>query len=187
MDAGLALKEMVEGKGVREIKFVSSTFKRAVETAEIARGVLVEGLGGDGGGAVVKGGVKRCTEFRERYFGRLDGLPLPTYAYVWPVDKITTSNKGFDVESVDEVWARASERLVELDKEIGGEGVCLVVAGHADTLQIMQAGRAGLEHLGDFSSYRFKNGECRFMDGVLPPKEDMSAPEKWMKGNGIVE
>ena len=186
------MRGMVEGKGLREVKFVSSTFKRAAETAELARGVLVEELGGEEGLPkeglpVVVGGVKKCTEFRERYFGRLDGLPLPTYAYVWPVDKMTTSNKGFDVESVEEVWSRSSSRLRELDEEMGGEDVCLVVAGHADTLQIMQAGRAGVEYLGDFSSYRFKNGECRVMDGNLPPKEDMSAPERWKKGNGIVE
>ena len=195
-DAGRSLRSLIEGEdraregrgqgGLKEVKFLSSTFRRAVETAEIARRALEGEMGSTGAPSApsVNPGVLKVTEFRERYFGRLDGLPLSTYAYVWPVDMVTTENKGFGVESVEEVWSRSSSALERLDAEIGGKGVCLVVAGHADTLQIMQAGTAGTEHLGDFSSYRFKNGECRVLDGSLPEREEMGPPENLTKGQG---
>ena len=74
--------------------------------------------------------------------------------------------------------------LEEVEKKIGGEGVTIVIVSHADTLQILQAGQGlGLDKMGEFSSYRFKNGECRVMGEELPEKQEMEPPEIWKKGN----
>mmetsp|Transcript_40433 Transcript_40433/g.79129 ORF Transcript_40433/g.79129 Transcript_40433/m.79129 type:complete len:117 (+) Transcript_40433:689-1039(+) len=114
-------------------------------------------------------------------------MKLYTYAYVWPVDLLLPTHTGFDVESVAAVARRAGEAVARIDASLGdGETLgtdVLVLAGHADTLQILQVLAAGVEEgmLGTFSSYRFGNGEVRFMGrdvGTLPDPSPMVPPEK---------
>jgi broad specificity phosphatase PhoE len=94
-----------------------------------------------------------------------------TYAYVWPLDRMNVTHTAFDVESVAAVCTRF-KRLVEdlenanftrsLENEPKFTGVNHVVCvSHADVLQIAQLYAAEVPNVGEFSSYRFANGEIR--------------------------
>jgi broad specificity phosphatase PhoE len=107
----------------------------------------------------------------ERYFGQLDGLPLSTYAYVWPEDKKDVTFTGrFHVESVAAVATRLRQVILEIEQsdlhkvnhDHQREDV-IVLTSHADVLQILQLYASGKDNVGEFSSYRFGNGEVRFM------------------------
>jgi len=128
----------------------------------------------------------------ERYFGRLDGDYLFTYAYVWPVDMFDSTQKGFDVESVAEVSKRTGDAMLRIDSDVVNRGKELngrsegsrdivVITSHADTLQILQVYAAGLPNVGMFSSYRFENGEVREMQRTLsslPAPVPLQVPQK---------
>jgi len=121
--------------------------------------------------------------FVERYFGRLDGDKLYTYAYVWPVDVFDVTHKAFDVESVAGVCARTGEAIQRIDNSplhSGSDGDVIVVVSHADTLQILQTYAAGLQNVGKFSQYRFNNGEVRALKQTpdsLPPPVALKVPK----------
>lgn len=99
----------------------------------------------------------------ERSFGRLDGEDIRTYAYVWPLDRFNVTHTAFEVESVAAVCTRIRETLLELEATIGtqqdDQHYSIVLASHADVLQIAQLYAAGVENVGEFSSYRFQS-EC---------------------------
>ncbi len=161
------------------VEWVSSPFRRAVQTCEIAREEAMRSMPED----LEVGTVTRAEEFRERFFGRLDGMGLETYGFVWPGDRIETGSAGFEVESVEEVWVRVRRGVDMCERR--WEGKVVVVGGHADTSQIMQVGYArggGADvYLGDFSSFRFANGEVRVLGEALPDPKEMEPP-KWYKG-----
>jgi broad specificity phosphatase PhoE len=98
-------------------------------------------------------------ELRERYFGTLDGTILINYNKVWPVDNLDAHNKRYDVESVHEVIVRVSQLVSMLEQEY--EGKHIVMASHADTLQIFQT-YMSMSDPRKFSQYRFKNGEVMY-------------------------
>jgi len=177
------------GDGSRVI-FVSSPFARAVQTAE----ACLEGLRQDDGklisrirdnlGLQVSPDVVFEDRLVERYFGRLDGEAIYTYAYVWPLDKFDVAHRAFDVESVAAVATRI--RSVVLDLEQRYSNCHIVLVGHADVLQIAQLYGAFSEdnnlNVGEFSSYRFANGEVRpMLIGTaehLPDPVPLEAPER---------
>jgi broad specificity phosphatase PhoE len=99
-------------------------------------------------------------ELRERYFGTLDGTILINYNKVWPVDNLDAHNKRYDVESVHEVIVRVSQLVSMLEQEY--EGKHIVMASHADTLQIFQT-YMSMSDPRKFSQYRFKNGEVIYV------------------------
>jgi len=90
-NSGEALKELVDGLsssvegGVERVVFAASPFRRAVETAELAAKGLQDRMAESPVDYTVTAPILRISQFRERFFGRLDGLPLSTYSYVWPV------------------------------------------------------------------------------------------------------
>lgn len=114
----------------------------------------------------------------ERYFGRLDAQAIYTYAYVWPLDKFNVTHTAFDVESVAAVCTRLREVVLELEKVY--DNCHLVWVSHADVLQIAQMYAAGADNVGEFSSYRFQNGEVRKMavqsTDHLPDPVPLEAP-----------
>jgi Fructose-2,6-bisphosphatase len=121
----------------------------------------------------------------ERYFGQLDGLPLSTYAYVWPEDKKDVTFTGrFHVESVAAVATRLREVILEIEQsdlhhEEEGDDI-IVLTSHADVLQILQLYASGMDNVGEFSSYRFGNGEVRFMGrttDTLPEPSPLEVPK----------
>jgi probable phosphoglycerate mutase len=108
----------------------SSDFARARQTAEIVRNRL--------------GAAPATLEpaLRERYFGQLDGGPVSGYAQVWAADAADAATGARGAEPADAVFARAAALVAELERRYQGQDILLV--SHGDTLQILQAGLAGL-------------------------------------------
>lgn len=69
---------------------------------------------------------------------------------------------AFDVESVAAVSTRIHSTILDIDSK-HSTGNHIILTSHADVLQITQVYAAGLENVGEFSSYRFGNGEVRRM------------------------
>lgn len=144
-----------------KIVFVSSPFARALQTAK----ACVDGLEESFLHELDELDLELSTDIQmedrlmERYFGRLDGEAIYTYAYVWPVDKFNTTHTAFDTESVAAVATRLN-RIVE-DQESKFSNAHIVWTSHADVLQIAQLYAADYDNVGSFSSFRFGNGEVR--------------------------
>ncbi|KAL7498526.1 hypothetical protein ACHAWT_006288 [Skeletonema menzelii] len=168
----------------KEVYFYSSPFARAKETAE-------QCLAGMRANEVAKRieelGLKVNKEvilddgLMERYFGRLDGTELLTYAYVWPVDMFDPTHTAFDVESVAAVSTRLRSTLLDIDSKHDEGGNHIVLTSHADVLQITQVYASGLDNVGKFSQYRFGNGEVRKMGrtvDTLPEPVPLQPPER---------
>ena len=199
--AGKALYDLVSTPSHQlnpTIQFVSSPFARTRQTTmnaidgflsclDPADDFSLNGQVCDGVSADTLNDATVYTDFfRERFFGKLDGMKLSTYAYVWPVDKMDTINTGFGCESVDEVYERVNKGIALCERRWSQQTV--VIVSHADTLQILQTGGARGEgkggNIGDFSDYRFKNGEVRVLrQGELPEAEKMEPPARWSQGN----
>ena len=155
-------------QSTKQVYFYSSPFARAKETAEqcligistnqdVANKVNLLGL-------QINPDIDIDDGLMERFFGRLDGMELSTYAYVWPVDIFMNTHTAFDVESVAAVSMRIRDTLLNIDARHGGPGGNhIVLTSHADVLQITQVYAAGLDNVGLFSQYRFGNGEVRRM------------------------
>lgn len=169
----------------KQLYFYSSPFARAKETAY----ACLEGLrGNDDVETKIKGlGLKVNEEvfiddgLMERFFGRLDGKELLTYAYVWPVDTFDPTHTAFDVESVAAVSTRIRSTLLDIDSKHDEGGNHIVLTSHADVLQITQVYAAGLDNVGMFSQYRFGNGEVRRMGRnvtTLPEAVPLQPPER---------
>ena len=177
------------------VYFYSSPFARAIETARACLGDMTKSDDGDGGGGTssrrrareagltIREGVTVHDGLVERYFGRLDGMALSTYAYVWPNDMFDPTHTAFDVESVAAVSTRLRTTMLDIDSRHQGEegGDHIVLASHADVLQILQVYAAGLDNVGEFSQYRFGNGEVRTMGrvvGSLPEAVPLEPPRR---------
>jgi broad specificity phosphatase PhoE len=162
-----------QSKPAQKVVFVSSPFARAHQTAQAClEGLLeehedeLEEMGLD-----VSHDIVVDDRLMERYFGRLDGEAIYTYAYVWPVDQYNVTHTAFDVESVAAVSTRLA-RVVQ-DHESTFESAHIVWTSHADVLQIAQLYAADYDNVGSFSSFRFGNGEVRPMTQT---KESLSEP-----------
>lgn len=118
----------------------------------------------------------------ERFFGDLDGTPLPTYAYVWPEDQRNVTQTGtYHVESVAAVATRLREVIQKIEDSSlhRDHSDIIILTSHADVCQILQLYASGIDNVGDFSSYRFANGEIRFMGrtvDTLPPRQPLEMP-----------
>ena len=185
------------------VVFVSSPFARARQTAQ----ACLEGLFTNKTnmerwksdlGLKVLPQIYYHDLLLERYFGRLDGEAIYTYAYVWPLDKMNVTHTAFDVESVAAVCTRLKRLVRDLEQQsfatndddvsddraesaVGRTHVVLV--SHADVLQILQLYAANVPNVGEFSSYRFANAEIRRMEvgkGVqsLPSPVPLEAPQR---------
>lgn len=162
-----------------EVVFVSSPFARAYQTAQ----ACIDGLANQkdrlkGLRLKVSKKIQIHDNLVERYFGRLDGQALYTYSYVWPLDKFNVTHTAFDVESVAAVCHRLHSAIGDLEAKY--DNCHLVLVSHADVLQIAQLYASGVDNVGLFSSYRFKNGEVREMKvgstAKLPDPVPLEAP-----------
>jgi probable phosphoglycerate mutase len=108
----------------------SSDFARARQTAELVRACL-------GAGDVLVAG-----ELRERSFGRWEGTPAANYQQVWAADQAGPAPAD-GVAPAAAVLARAAALVAALEARYAGREVLLV--SHGDTLQILQAGFAGVD------------------------------------------
>ncbi len=119
-------------KGLLDTKVIiySSDFKRAVETASIAKEIL------------------NCEKphltqaLRERYFGDYDKKNYKNYAKVWARDLLRTTHNKHNVENLDNILDRATGFLIDLESKYNNETILLV--GHADTLQVLQTAFDGV-------------------------------------------
>ncbi|KAL7540454.1 hypothetical protein ACHAXR_010117 [Thalassiosira sp. AJA248-18] len=175
-------------KSTKQVYFYSSPFARAKETAEqCLRGIIgneevaerVKELG-----LKVNDDISLDDGLMERFFGRLDGTELATYAYVWPVDSFEPTHTAFDVESVAAVSTRIRSTILNIDSQHSddGGGNHIVLTSHADVLQITQTYAAGLDNVGMFSAYRFGNGEVRKMGReveTLPEAVPLEPPKRF--------
>jgi broad specificity phosphatase PhoE len=144
-----------------QIIFVSSPFARARQTAQACLDGLEESYLDELNDLDLNLSTDIQMEDRlmERYFGKLDGEAIYTYAYVWPVDKFNTTHTAFETESVAAVATRL-RRIVE-DHESKYRNSHIIWTSHADVLQIAQVYAADYDNVGSFSSFRFGNGEVR--------------------------
>ena len=180
------MKEGVVLSPSNKVYFYSSPFSRAKQTAE----ACLDGIALEENQAkaqelnlhiqkdiIIEDGLM------ERFFGELDAQPLSTYGYVWPNDMKDPTQTSYNVESVAAVSTRLREVIMKIEEsEVhkNGNGDSVVLTSHADVLQIMQVFASGLENVGDFSSYRFGNGEVRFMGrttDTLPAPQPLELPK----------
>jgi broad specificity phosphatase PhoE len=113
-----------------ETVICSSDFARARQTAQIVRDCL-------GAAPVLVGPA-----LRERFFGDFDGGPAARYAEVWAADADGTAGAA-GVEPPSAVLARAAGLVAGLEQRYRDREILLV--SHGDTLQILQAGFAGID------------------------------------------
>jgi len=134
----------------------------------------------------------------ERIFGRLDDEAIETYAYIWPVDMVNVTHTEYDVESVAAVSTRVRETILKIDasplhntavdpsselrkdNDDCNDDDKIVFVSHADILQIAQLYAADITNVGQFSSYRFTNGEVREMaltKDSLPDPQPLELPK----------
>ncbi len=104
---------------------VCSDFSRAVETAAIARQWL-------GAGPAIETDVR----LRERYFGDLELGADSGYAAVWEQDAVNADSDYRQTESPNQVMARVTELIIELEQRYSA--TCLLLISHGDALQILQ-------------------------------------------------
>lgn len=107
-------------------KIISSDFKRARESAEIAQSLLH-----------LKQEIIYSENLRERFFGDFELMPNDCYQTVWDNDAVNSAHNDNNVESADEVMNRTFSLVLNLEKEFNGETFLLV--SHGDALQILQA------------------------------------------------
>lgn len=189
-DSAANLLEFIQSKSssAKKVYFYSSPFARARQTAV----ACLDGIASkDENQAIVKDLALDIQKdiiiddgLMERFFGDLDATPLPTYAYVWPEDQKDVTQTGrFNVESVAATATRLREvimRIEESDLHKKEDGDIIVLTAHADVVQICQLYASGIDNVGDFSSYRFGNGEVRFVGrtpDTLPKREPLEMPE----------
>lgn len=104
----------------------SSDFKRARESAEIARKVLISKP------------VHLTVKLRERHFGNWERSDSSNYQVVWAEDAVNPDHKKNKIESANEVLNRTTLLVGQLEKKYSGEKILLVA--HGDSLQILQTG-----------------------------------------------
>ncbi|MEE9309513.1 MAG: histidine phosphatase family protein [Cocleimonas sp.] len=107
---------------------ISSDFKRAHESAQIAQQLLDAGK--------TDKEITLDARLRERDFGDFELKDNTYYQTVWDNDAIDSSHTIDNAESADSVMQRATELVVELENNHEGEAFLLVA--HGDTIQILQ-------------------------------------------------
>ncbi|HEX3956728.1 MAG TPA: histidine phosphatase family protein [Trebonia sp.] len=125
----------------------SSDFARARQTAQIVRAQLTAPP------------ITLVPALRERFFGDWEGTSIANYAAVWATDELDPGHQDHNVEPVTAVLARAVALVASLDKEHAGRDILLV--SHGDTLQILQAGLAGIDPAGHRSLPHLGTAEIR--------------------------
>jgi len=106
-------------------RIVSSDFKRAHESANIAKELLTS-----------THSIELDAKLRERDFGDFELMDNTHYQTVWDNDAIDSSHTIDNAESADAVMQRATAVVSTLEKQFSGETFLLVA--HGDTLQILQ-------------------------------------------------
>ena len=104
---------------------VSSDFRRALESAQIAHAALAS-----------KHAVKIEPRLRERYFGELELSSDQAYSQVWRSDADNPDSELGGMESANQVMQRMTSVVVEIEAEWRDATILLV--SHGDALQLLQ-------------------------------------------------
>lgn len=132
----------------------SSDFARARQTAQIVRALLAAPA------------VTLAPALRERCFGDWEGTSAGNYAAVWAADELDPGHQEHDVEPAAAVLARAVALIDDLDKQHADRDILLV--SHGDTLQILQAGLAGIDPAAHRSLPHLRTAEIRQLARASP-------------------
>lgn len=109
----------------------SSDFKRAAETADIARQILNARP------------IKFERALRERDLGMFDSKKGLPYTQIWPrTDEEANYHKVKDVEGPQQILSRLARLINKLEEKYTTERLLLVT--HGDIIQVLQAAFAGL-------------------------------------------
>jgi probable phosphoglycerate mutase len=103
---------------------VTSDFARARQSAEIASEVL-------GAREIIV-----TPKLRERFFGKWEKQHYSSYWHVWERDALDDANRHDGVESTQDVLARTTSLVRDLERDYDGRTILLV--SHGDPLQILQ-------------------------------------------------
>jgi broad specificity phosphatase PhoE len=106
-------------------RIVSSDFTRALESAAIARRKLA-----------CTAAIETDIRLRERNFGELELGPDSAYHAVWQQDAQNPDGNFRAVESANEVMARVTALIVDLERRY--TDTTLLLVSHGDALQILQ-------------------------------------------------
>lgn len=104
---------------------LSSDFSRALETAVIVQQTLG-----------CRAQIETDARLRERNFGELELGPDTAYQSVWQRDAVDPEGNFRDGESANQVMARVSALILELERRHANATLLLV--SHGDALQILQ-------------------------------------------------
>ncbi len=119
-------KSVTQHPHIKKItQIISSDFKRAHESAQIADALLS-----------CQSEIKLSENLRERDFGDFELKSNIHYQTVWDNDEIDSSHTIDHAESADSVMQRATALILSLEKKFSAETILLV--SHGDTLQILQ-------------------------------------------------
>lgn len=129
---------------------VSSDFKRAHESAEIAHKLLVS-----------EAPLKLDARLRERDFGDFELKSNIHYQTVWDNDGIDSSHTIDNAESADAVMERATELVTDIENSHKGKTFLLVA--HGDTIQILQAAFKKLSASKQREMKHLETAEIRFL------------------------
>lgn len=128
----------------------SSDFRRARETAEVARAAL---------GA---GPVHLTPALRERAFGELEGGPNTAYGPTWARDRQDPDHRDRGVEPARAVQARAWALVQELERT--HEGATVLLVAHGDPLQLVATAFQGRDAGEHRDVPHWEPGEVRRLD-----------------------
>lgn len=131
----------------KETIIYTSDFKRARETAEIARIILKAAP------------VNLEKKLRERYFGIFEMDSLSNYTKVWEEDKANPNSKKYEVESANELLKRMTSIIPDLENKHSGKKILLV--SHADPLQLLNVGFLKVSASEHCKLKFFENAEIR--------------------------
>lgn len=109
----------------RDSLIVSSDFRRALESAQIAHDLL---------GCRVP--LRIDERLRERNFGSLELGSDDAYAQVWREDALDPDSESLGVESANGVMQRVTSLIA--DYESSYRGATLLLVSHGDALQLLQ-------------------------------------------------
>ncbi len=108
-----------------ETVIVSSDFRRALESAQIAHAALA-----------ARHPIKIEPRLRERYFGELELSSDQGYSQVWRADADDPDSEVGGMESANQVMQRMTSVVVEIEAERRDATILLV--SHGDALQLLQ-------------------------------------------------
>ena len=113
-------------KGLSQsVHIISSDFKRAHESANIAHDLLKCSVD-----------IILDSRLRERDFGDFELTPNENYQTAWDHDAIDSSHTFDNVESADSVMERSTDLIQALEEE--HDNMSFLLVAHGDTLQILQ-------------------------------------------------